>query len=308
MRWKKKGLIFAPKGEMGWDSYGFMCPHARSMNSEAGNIIRIWGGIRDKSGVSRIACIDVSAENPSEVVSIYKEPALDIGEPGCFDDNGIILGDIIEHEGKLRLYYVGFQHVAKVKFYAFSGLAVSEDGGKHFKRQSQVPIMDRSDIGRYGRCIHTVLKDGDTFHIYYAIINDWKTINGIPYPVYDIWHTASQDGVHVSAQDNCLCVTTVSEEYRIGRPKVYSSNDGYEMYYTRDFISKDYVIGYARSKDGLHWMREDANSKSLLPRSEEGWDSEMTCYPVQLKYKDKLYLFYNGNGMGATGVGYAEAK
>ena len=32
----------------------------------------------------------------------------------------------------------------------------------------------------------------------------------------------------------------------------------------------------------------------------------MACYPVKLKYKDKTYLFYNGNGMGKTGVGYAE--
>ena len=304
MTWKKQGLIFCPDGKLGWDRYGFMTPHARLM----GDVIRIWGGIRDEKGISRIGWIDVNADNPQEVVDMYREAALDVGEPGCFDDNGVILGDIIEAEGKLRLYYVGFQHVEKAKFFAFSGLAISEDGGKHFERFSVVPVMDRTSTGRFGRCIHTVLNDGDEYKIYYAIINDWKWIEGVPYPVYDIWQVTSKDGVHISAEDTCRCVTTSPEEYRIGRPKVYHTEMGFEMYYTRDFVSKDYVVGYAVSPDGTHWTRDDTNIRGHLPKSADGWDSEMACYPVLLPYKEKMYLFYNGNGMGKTGVGYAELQ
>ncbi|MBQ7516469.1 MAG: hypothetical protein IJS96_09325 [Schwartzia sp.] len=305
MKWKKKGLIFCPEGKHGWDVTGFMTPHARLM----GDVIRLWGGIRDAKGASRIAWIDVAAENPGEVVAVYDEPALDLGAPGCFDDNGVILGDVIEDGGQLRLYYVGFQHVANVKFYAFTGLAVSDDGGRHFRRYSQAPVMDRSDTGRYGRCIHTVLKERDGYRIYYAIIDDWRVIHGVPYPVYDIWYTFSADGTHIPAVDDCRCVTTSPEEYRIGRPKVYPRADGgYEMFYTRDFVTKEYVIGYARSEDGTDWTRLDGDDKAQLLKSAAGWDAEMACYPVQVRYKDRLYLFYNGNGMGASGVGYAEAE
>lgn len=277
-----------------------MTPHAMLF----GDVIRLWGGVRDDDGISRIFYFDVSAENPGEIVDVGQKPALDIGENGTFDDNGMILGDVIQVSSQLRMYYVGFQHVQKAKFYAFSGVAISDDDGKTFTRHSKVPIMDRSDLGRFGRCIHTVMHE-DIYKIYYAVIHDWKFINNIPYPVYDIWYTESEDGFSISRSDNVRCVTTNELEYRIGRPKVYKCADGYEMYYTRDLLTKEYCIGYAYSADGVHWIRDDENPKAYLPKSVAGWDSEMTCYPVRIDYRDKKYLFYNGNGMGYTGVGYA---
>jgi len=300
MEWLKKGQIYCPNNEHVWERDTFMTPHAMKIQQD---VIRIWGGVRDAEGVSRIKYIDVDEKNPNKVIYISDNPTLDIGNVGCFDDNGVILGDVISVGEKLYMYYVGFQHVQKVKFYAFSGLAISEDGGNTFKRYSEVPILDRSPQGRYGRCIHTVLYDEGIFKCYYAVIDDWKVINNIPYPIYNIWYTTSEDGIHFSREDDCLCVDVEGDEYRIGRPKVYKTDDGYEMYYTRDLVSKEYLVGYATSKDGIHWVRQD--EKARLLKSEEGWDSEMACYPVKLKTNENTYLFYNGNGMGKTGVGYA---
>lgn len=178
--------------------------------------------------------------------------------------------------------------------------------GVTFQRHAEVPVLDRTSTGRFGRCIHTVLYDEGIFKIYYTVINDWRYINGVPYPAYNIWYTESPDGIAIPARDDCLCVDVQQSEYRIGRPKVYKTKDGYEMFYTRDFIPKDYVAGYAVSADGIHWERKD--SLLNLEKSEQGWDSEMACYPVKLQYKDKTYLFYSGNGIGNTGVGYAELE
>ena len=301
MKYQKMGRIYCPNGEHEWEMDTFMTPHA--MKVEEG-VIRIWGGVRDSKGVSRIKYIDVDENNPGNILYVSDRPALDIGNEGCFDDNGVILGDIIPVDGKLYLYYVGFQHVEKVKFFAFSGLAISEDGGKTFVRHSEVPVLDRSPQGRYGRCIHTIFYEDGIFKCYYAIINDWKIINNIPYPVYNIWYTESKDGIHFSGEDTCLCVDVQGDEYRIGRPKVYKTDNGYEMYYTRDLISKEYIVGYAISANGREWIRQD--EKACVVPSDEGWDSEMACYPVKLITKNKEYLFYNGNGMGKTGVGYME--
>lgn len=162
--------------------------------------------------------------------------------------------------------------------------------------------MDRTSTGRFGRCIHTVLYDEGVFKCWYAVINDWKVIEGISYPVYNIWYTESKDGIHFPQEDRILCVNVKGSEYRICRPKVYKTEDGYEMLYTRDLVTKEYLTGYAVSKDGVHWKRKD--ELLTLPRSENGWDSEMACYPVKYSGKDNTYLFYNGNGMGMTGVGY----
>ena len=213
-----------------------------------------------------------------------------------------ILGDMIQVNDVLYLYYVGFQHVQKVKFHAFSGLAFSRDNGISFQRYSEVPVIDRTTTARYGRCIHTVLYDDNIFKCWYAVINDWKEINGVPYPVYNIWYTESKDGIHFPMEDSVLCVDVKGDEYRIGRPKVYKTKNGYKMFYTRDLVTKDYLVGYATSIDGRVWERHDELFE--LPKSEKGWDSEMACYPVLLDINDRKYMFYNGNGMGRTGVGF----
>lgn len=292
-------FIYCPNGQYGWDQNTFMTPHARIVEQ---GVIRIWGGCRDEDGVSRIRYIDVDERQPDKILYVSSKPSLDIGEQGCFDDNGVILGDIIDVNDKLYLYYVGFQHVQKVKFFAFSGLAVSEDKGVTFRRYSQVPVLDRTDTGRYGRCIHTVLYEEGIFKCYYAVIDSFKIINGTPYPVYNIWLTTSEDGIHFSGKDDCLCVDCVGNEYRIGRPKVYRTEQGYEMFYTRDLVTKEYLAGYAVSQDGIHWTRRD----DLLPlrKSGQNWDEKEACYPVKLKTAKDTFLFYNGNGMGYEGFGY----
>ena len=295
---EKKGLIYCPNEK---NRHGFMTPHARLM----GDYIRIWGGVRDDEGVSRLEYIDVDADNPSKILEIGKAPVLDIGADGTFDDNGVILGDVISCGNELWMYYVGFQHVQKVKFYAFTGLAISHDNGKSFKRFSEAPIMDRSNNARYARTIHTVIKENNIYKVWYVITNDFTYISGNPYSLYDIWYCESPDGITMPNDDNCRCITTIGNEYRIGRPSVYKTDDGYEMFYTRDTRSKEYLAGYATSKDGIHWIRDDENQRMLLRKSKTGFDSEMACYPVKLDYKDKTYVFYNGNGMGLGGVGYA---
>jgi hypothetical protein len=34
----------------------------------------------------------------------------------------------------------------------------------------------------------------------------------------------------------------------------------------------------------------------------------MQCYPSVFDHRDRRYLLYNGNGFGATGIGWAEAE
>ena len=51
-----------------------------------------------------------SSTDPQVIKGVSQQPVLDLGAPGMFDDNGVILGDVIEvSEDELRLYYVGFQ-------------------------------------------------------------------------------------------------------------------------------------------------------------------------------------------------------
>ena len=301
MKFRKCGLIYCPNGEHEWEVHSFMTPTPVLIDNDT---IRIWGGVRDKNGISRIKYIDVSAKKQKKILYVSDRLSLDIGNEGCFDDNGMILGDVVPVNDNFYMYYVGFQHVQKVKVFAFSGLAISSDQGKSFERIQETPILDRCNNARYGRCIHNVVYEDGIFKIYYTAINDWEIINGVPYPRYNIWCAESKDGIHLTESEPRLCIDVQGTEYRIGRPRVFHTDCGIGMYYTRDLITKEYLVGFARSKDGITWQRKDHEAE--LRKSGQGWDSEMACYAAPVTAGDKTYIFYSGNGMGKSGLGYAE--
>ncbi|MCP4456464.1 MAG: hypothetical protein GY816_00310, partial [Cytophagales bacterium] len=110
--WQKKGLIFAPDGRMPWAQHTALTPTPFRLSQK---VIRVFAGFRDDQGVSRIGFVDVDAFNPNKVLGVSDKPVLGTGKAGCFDDNGVILGDVIRHENKVLMYYVGFQLVANVK-------------------------------------------------------------------------------------------------------------------------------------------------------------------------------------------------
>ena len=112
--WTKKGLVFetARQGVGGWMLHSALTPTPYRIDDE---LIRVYAGFRDADGVSRIGYVDVRADDPATIVRVSAEPVLDIGRAGCFDDNGMILGDLVDAPGGLHMFYVGFQRVARAK-------------------------------------------------------------------------------------------------------------------------------------------------------------------------------------------------
>ncbi|HFQ4899525.1 TPA: hypothetical protein ACGU4U_001490 [Vibrio vulnificus] len=303
MLWKKLGFIDTDKLSLDWADNSALTPTPVLIDDVK---IRVYSGMRDEEGVSRIGYVDLSIDDPTKVISYSKKPCLDIGVDGAFDDNGVILGDIIPQGNELWMYYVGFQLVKKAKFLAFSGLAISKDGGETFERAQNTPILDRSDNGLTINAIHTVMKENGIYRCWYAAGNSWQNINGIEYPKYDIHYTESINGISFECnRPDIVCVENENDEYRIGRPSVYKINNRYIMLYTKGTTSgEDYYPGVAYSQDGISWKRADNDFG--LPLSSNGFDSMHLCYPRLLAVGKRVYCFYNGNYMGRHGFGIAE--
>ncbi|MGI0116918.1 hypothetical protein [Zooshikella sp. RANM57] len=300
MKWKKIGHVFKNSLLPNWAINSALTPTPILINS---NTIRVYAGFRYSQGISRIGYVDVNANNPKEIIHISEKPSLDVGRNGCFDDNGVILGDVIKHNNKFRMYYVGFQKVEKAKFLAFTGLAESEDG-KNFYRVSEAPVLDRYQGACTIRAIHTCFFENNVWKIWYAVGNDWEKINECDYPKYNIWYNESSDGISFKGEGK-LCVDVQGNEYRIGRPSVIRLKDKYMMFYTKGSLNgNDYFPGVAFSCDGINWTRKD--SALGLELSQSGFDSKHLCYPRLIDTGNKLYAFYNGNDMGKEGFGVAE--
>lgn len=302
MKWEKKGLIYTPCLDKSWQDNSALTPTAFLLTD---SVIRNYVSFRDTKGIGRIGYVDVNANNPSEILQISKQPVLDIGQDGMFDDNGVILGDIIRVKNKIYMYYVGFQLVNKVKFLAYSGLAISIDNGETFVRVKNIPILDREDEALYIRAIHSVLYEDNKFKIWYATGSGWENIDGKLYPQYDINYIESDDGIYFGKKGiKCIENNLHNQEYRIGRPRVYKKDNIYIMNFTYGTVDGRYIAGQATSFDGINWLRDD--SKLGISLSNNGWDSIHLSYPSIVSTSNKTYMFYNGNNMGQDGFGYAE--
>jgi hypothetical protein len=301
--WTKKGLVFeTARHSVGeWMLYSALTPTPWRIDDDT---IRVYAGFRDADGVSRIGYVDVRADEPTSIVRVSAEPALDIGRGGCFDDSGVILGDVVDAPGGLHLFYVGFQRVARAKFLAFTGLAVSTDGGEHFERVQETPILDRAPGRSTIAAVHSALHENGRWRLWYAVGDDWESIGGQPYPRYHIRY-AETDDLAAIPRDDHVCLLPRDSEYRIGRPRVYRFGGRYVMYFTRGNRGREYFPGVAYSDDGIRWERHDEALGMTL--STDGWDSLVICYPALIRQRGKLLMFYNGNDMGLDGFGLAEA-
>jgi len=299
LRWTKKGLVYCPRGDSEWARHSALQPTPYLTQD---GTLRVFVGLRDDQGISRVGFVDVEPDNPSRVLRVSRSPLLDIGEPGAFDDNGVVPCAIVERGEQTYLYYAGYQLGRKVRFLAFGGLAVSRDGGDSFVRYSKVPVVDRADEGLFFRAVHSVLFENGVYRVWYGTGSSWIQSGDKTLPVYNIRHMVSKDGINFP-RSGVVCVETRDDEYRVGRPFVVKQGDKYSMFYSVATRMSGYRLGYAESDDGIHWSRRD--DKIGLDVSDNGWDSQMIAYSSLVNYKHQTYLFYNGNEMGRTGFGYA---
>ena len=265
--------------------------------------IRVFCGFRDKDGIGSIGYVDLDGENPSNVLGYSKEPCLTKGAPGAFDDNGVVPCAVIRENDKLYVYYAGYYIGKNVRMTIYSGLAVSEDDGEHFHRVKKVPIMERTDNEILFRVVHTALKTENGWFMYYGAGNEFKQGKKKTLPVYEVKLLKTNDFMDLSSEGDFI-LRNQGEEYRVGRPYVVCENGIYRMFVGAGSENVTYKLAYAESEDGEHWIRKD--DELNLSITGEGFDSEMMAYPAFIRYKNKAYLFYNGNNYGYEGFGYAE--
>jgi hypothetical protein len=308
MIWQKKGLIFETTADYAWNKTHAQLPVVDILNNKAW---RIYYAARNSKNQSDISFIEVEAGNPSNIIYKHTEPLLRLGELGTFDDSGIMPSCIVNHQDKKYLYYTGWNHEATIGYRLAIGLAISHDGVL-FEKYSEGPVLDRSVFDHCLCASPFVRIENDTWKMWYVSGTHWKMMNEKPEPFYHIKYATSLDGISWK-RDGTVCIDYDNFTDAVSRPCVIKTDTGYLMFYSfrnnkdyRNNPSNSYRIGFAASPDGIVWEKKD--SEAGIAVSETGWDSEMIAYPYVINFKDKAYMFYNGNGFGRTGIGYAEWK
>jgi len=304
MNWKDLGLIWGPSGETETSSSHAMGPTPLLISED---VIRVYLTTLDSHGVGRPIYIDVSSSDPTKVLKINLVPLLDVGKPGTFDDNGMMVTSVVKvDDEKFYMYYAGFELSDKIRYRILTGMAVSTDGGHTFSRFSDVPILERSNTELYFRGGPFVKKQGNLFRMWYVAGSTWTKISTKQMPVYVLKYVESQNGLTWPGEGTTVMELAENDEHGFGRPWIIDSSNGeFEMYYSiRKVALEAYRLGFATSKDGLNWVRDDASMN--LDVRDGTHASTAIMYSAILDTGKKIFCFYNGDNFGKMGFAVAE--
>jgi predicted GH43/DUF377 family glycosyl hydrolase len=308
MKWIKKGHIFKAEKQYEWMNSHAQCPTVMVMDDR----IRIFFSSRLEDQQSLPTFIDVKKYNPKQIIAINPNPVLERGRKGTFDENGIIPSCCIWKDSLLYLYYSGWSQCKNVPYKNFTGLAISNNKGLSFTRHSEAPVFTLNQHNPLSATSPFIIRKDDKFIAIYSTGINWVEINGRLEHTYLLTSAFSNDAVNWETTGKKLFFAE-NEFVAHCKPTIIKHNDIYHMWFSkrgshnfRQSGDTAYRIGYAFSTDLINWTRDDA--KAGISVSEEGWDSEMICYPHIVEVGQRYLMFYNGNGFGKSGFGYAELE
>ena len=294
--WEKIGRILAPNNKYYWSKSHMSLPTPLIFK----DFVRIYYGSRDSKNRSRISFLDYNPEK-KKIKYIHKKPVIGLGNLGTFDDNGMMPCSVVRKGKSIMLYYVGWNPRSTVRFSFYSGLAISKDNGFTFKRYSRAPIIERTNLEPYVNASPMVMKIKKKYFMYYVSGEGWINPD---LPRYNIKIATSINGKEWKRLNKTAIDFKNRKENALARPCVVKFGSKYYMWFSKK--GKNYRTGFAYSKDGINWKRND--SLVDLNIGKTSFDNKMICYPYIFSFKKKIYCIYNGNNYGYSGIGMAVLK
>lgn len=308
-QWQKRGLIYQAAGRNGFDHSHCHKPTPLLLDDET---IRVYFGTRDVQGKTRTTFVDLNRHDPSKVVYVHDQPVLDLGKIGAFDDSGANVCSVLRVGDLVYMYFIGWNPSTTVHTRNAIGLAISRDGGWTFERAYDGAVLDRTKSEPYYTGAIDVMRSADgSFKTWYTSGSEWKLIGNKPEIFYHIKYAESDDGIDWVRED-VTCIPPMHEFEATARPSVVVQDGRYRMWYSRRDLREfrknprmGYRGGYAESLDGIRWIRMDEQLDLCCSANEQEWDSHAIAYPYVVRDGEQYILFYNGNGFGKTGFGWA---
>jgi len=293
--WRRLGLVMSPPGGALTNSHA-MLPTPLVRNDR----IRVYFTSCDADWRGRIFRVDFRRDDPRQIIDFDPAPVLDLGEAGGFDADGVNPSQIVERDGRLYLFYIGWQrHSADIPYTLLAGLAVSDDGGLHFERVSRRPMLAPRSGEEYFRTAPYVYRSETGWVMLYIGGGTFFTdAAGKRLPRYSLRHTASPDGFDWSGPSTeLLSPDPAKGEIGFGRPVLWHET-GCPAIMLSLRTETGYVLATRRLEPGGEWT-------PVLDAGTAEWEREMTCFGAPCMVGDQEILFYNGDRFGLTGFGAA---
>ena len=313
MKWNKLGKIFDPTK---YKLPNNCIEYAQSPQTLLfKDFVRVFFSTRQRDNkgkyLSHIAFADFDRKMQN-IINVSNHTVIELGALGCFDEHGIFPINLVRDGDRVLAYTTGWNRKVSVSADASIGLAISHDEGFTFQKFGNGPILTASLYEPFLVADAFVTLHDDHYHMWYIYGTKWKKFveSDPPDRIYKIAHATSEDGINWQRDGRQIIVDKLNADECQALPTVFQRDGNYHMYFCyrqahgfRQQSNNAYRIGYAYSHDLLHWERDDSDAG--IDVSEDGWDSDMLCYPHVFQCDGSIYMLYNGNEFGRYGFGIA---
>ncbi len=209
-----------------------------------------------------------------------KNPIFELGEKGCFDEEGISSISVIEHSEGCSCYYTGVITCESVPYDKAIGFAHSNDGGERFSRLDKGPILGYSLYEPFVVAYPRVIKNGNLWVMTYTAGKKWA--NQSDELCSNIRIATSADGVNWNKMNKQ--VITGDGENQL-HPDLFFHNGKYYILFNYALEgSSKMQLGCAWSSDLNTWHREAINFNEVQHNE--------VLYPHFVVINNQTYLLY----------------
>lgn len=296
MEWEKLGLLYQPE-----PLHPKLISHAANplAISLGGDRFAVLFSGRDERNRSSVGRVDIDLAT-RQVVAVHERPVFVHGGAGSFYEAGVSIGNCYEAGGKRYVLFMGWQAPAGGHWRGEIGrLELGQD--LSLRLDGEGPFLGLSAVDPVSLSYPWVSQSGQGYDMWYGSTLSWDAGNAEM--IHVLKHAASDNGHAWQRSDGAAIPWSIGTAQAFSRPTMLKIDNALHMWFScRSGSGQTYRIGHAVSDDGLTWRHERAGA---LDVSVEGWDAEMVEYPFVFEHKGEIYMLYNGNGYGRTGIGLA---
>ncbi|MCG8375477.1 MAG: hypothetical protein MI702_03255, partial [Chlorobiales bacterium] len=268
----------------------------------------------DRSGkVHTRICLATSSDGIN-FVRHPDNPVLDIGPQESWDSLNVETAFVIYDNDHFKLYYMGadtedgeeFISGKKITLGAI-GLATSTDG-IHFTRYSKKPVLWPSSGDKPGRSGYwdswgvegpwVIKNKNGSYWMWYGGVG---SVDSARSQTSGIGLAFSEDGIvwEKYAENPVLSESPDQwDAYHVIDPSVIRSGNRYHLWFhggnvSLNGVNGNFHIGYAYSKDGIHWTKSNANPV-LLNGKDGSWNSFAIMAPSIIETTNAWVMYFHG--------------
>ena len=260
--------------------------------------LRIFFSSRNEQNKSSVCFFDVDMRR-LEIINSEVNILLNINNhENCFFSDGVSLGNIFNKENKYFLSFMGWDLSDKKPWKGTVGVAEIDPYKPSILCLPEVPTIDTLNGSDSSLSYPTIKVIGDELYIWYG--NTVKKNAGNGEMLHTIHLSVLKEG-NVVRHKGQVIDYLINESQAFSRPSIIEHHGMLNMFYSVRGADSNYQINRSISSDGLLWKKADFHMVGAADPAE----SDMQCYPYVTCLEDDIYLFYNGNNYGRSGIGLA---